>query len=512
MAATQAAEAGEGRTALAEQLARGRPLPPGAAEALTLLLGTPVSRDGLSRFFQPSFRGVRTYVIQARAAPDRSVDLTIVGVARDGTPAWTAERAFITGGDGSLEIHHRLDETDTNYRSRNVLVDTFRRELELLSTLETGPNGRVTVDAQGIGSYVCALHGFVFADETEEGPPLRSSRASEPDGDAQRMRTAAAAIMKRLALRFDVDPSALRKTLDRLAAAALPIDIAKVELAGTSFEIPDTVRGLVGGLGRALMLDQELPAWRAAMYPPGRDEAADRVGTLFRRRHTEMCKDRLTTELRQARDQIGRSNRAAVMKGLRRLAQIGPADVVDEIKALTEHSHRGVAAVARTAVKQITGYELESRILEYADNPKNDPRRRAWAYRVLAEYYPAQIEPRVPMLRVHPDARIQRSVLPSLVADTAEAGPALSSLLAANPWGDGPRSGLLELRLEIIDLLSRTNDSRTLPALMAAITADEPVPPEEALALSRALASHPDPRARRALTARAHRLDRPPVP
>ncbi len=505
-------DAAKRRVELAALLAKGRPLPADVSAALGAMLGTPVAKEGLSRFFQPSFPGVRTYVIQASVAPDRSVDITIVGVARDGTPAWTAQRAFTRGRDGSLEIHHTLDETLESYRSRNVLVDTFRKQLELLTTLDTGPNGRITVDAQDVGSYVCALHGFVFADETDDGPPIRSERASAPDGDRQRMITAAEPLLIALARRHGVEAAAVDKAIAESKNARLPIDFAKLVLAGAHYEVPPTVRGLVSGSGRALMLDPSLPTWRAALYPPGRYEDADRLGNLFRRRHTTLCDDKLTMELRQAREHLGADSRGTVMKGLRQLAQLGPNDVIGEVKALTKHAHRGVAAVARTTLRQISGTDLESRILAYADNAKNDPRRRAWAYRILAEYFPEQIEARVPMLRINPDARIQRAVLPCLARDVADAGAALGSLLAANPWSDHPRPGMLELRLEIIDLLSRNPDSRALPALMSALASSEPSPPKEALALSRALVSHPDPRARRALTAHAQQLERPPVP
>jgi len=120
----------------------------------------------------------------------------------------------------------------------------------------------------------------------------------------------------------------------------------------------------------------------------------------------------------------------------------------------------------------------------------------------------------VPMLRVDPDPRVQRAVIPLLADDVAEAGPALASLLSANPWSDRAdlRPGLLELRLEILDHLARSSDSRAVPALMDALGASPPPPPEELLALSRALVAHPDPRARRALSAASERLDRPPVP
>jgi hypothetical protein len=118
------------------------------------------------------------------------------------------------------------------------------------------------------------------------------------------------------------------------------------------------------------------------------------------------------------------------------------------------------------------------------------------------------------MLRVSPDARIQRAVIPYLAEQTADAGPALASMLAANPWNETPvpRPGLVELRIELIERLALRPDPRTLPPLLAAIATYPPPPAGEMLALTRALVAYPDPRARVALTAATRKLDRPPVP
>jgi hypothetical protein len=94
----------------------------------------------------------------------------------------------------------------------------------------------------------------------------------------------------------------------------------------------------------------------------------------------------------------------------------------------------------------------------------------------------------------------------------AEAGPEIAIMLAANPWADGARPGLLELRLELIERLALLGDPRSLPVLMSAVGSDPPPPAPEMLALSRALLASPDPRARLALGAATHRLDRPLIP
>ncbi|NJK88650.1 MAG: hypothetical protein HC923_04110, partial [Myxococcales bacterium] len=171
---------------LLDSLAKGQPLEPNAELAFERMLGHRVGLEGLSRLFQPSFPGVRTYAIEERAAPDQAVELTLVGVARDGRSVWTGSRAFVRGRDGSLEIHRGFDEVDLEYQSRNITTDLMMRELELLDLFGGGPSARLTIDADSIGRYVCALHGFIFADETEEGPSTRSLHAFEPDGDRDR--------------------------------------------------------------------------------------------------------------------------------------------------------------------------------------------------------------------------------------------------------------------------------------------------------------------------------------
>ena len=176
---------------------------------MVLMLGQPVGREGLAKVFQPGFVGIRTFVIQARMAPDQSVDLSFVGIARDGAPVWIADRAFARGRDGSIEIHHTRDDVAPEYRSRNILGETMRREVDLLQSIDAGPNARVTVDADNVGNLVCALHGMVFADETEAGSGVRSVRALEPDGDRPRMIAAAKKICERIGDRNNASSDAI---------------------------------------------------------------------------------------------------------------------------------------------------------------------------------------------------------------------------------------------------------------------------------------------------------------
>src|SRR5438105_217172 len=83
-------------------------------------------------------------------------------------------------------------------------------------------------------------------------------------------------------------------------------------------------------------------------------------------------------------------------------------------------------------------------------------RLRGFAYRVLAEHFRARIQSKVHMLRVNPDARIQRAIVPIIADDETDAGPQLASLLVANPAREGSedRPGLLALRIELIERLA----------------------------------------------------------
>ncbi|MEL6185284.1 MAG: hypothetical protein AAFU79_11730, partial [Myxococcota bacterium] len=187
---------------LAGDLAAGEPFPPAIDRALKSVLGRPVSRDGLARLFQPSFPGVRAFVIEPRVAPDRAVEITVVGVARNGRPVLHGQRAFALGRDGSLELHRGFDRIDTGFQHRNITVDLVNRELELLRLCRRGPSTRVTFDAEGVGRYMAALHGFVFADETDDGPPVRSNRPFAPEGDRQNLIEAAVQFLEREARRL----------------------------------------------------------------------------------------------------------------------------------------------------------------------------------------------------------------------------------------------------------------------------------------------------------------------
>lgn len=507
---------------LIKAIGKGRRLPDDTGEALQHLFGCAVGLEGLSRLFQPGFPGVRAFAIEARVAEDRAVELTVVGVARDGSPVWTSARAFVRGRDGGLEIHHGSNEIAPEYRSRNITVDLIQRELDLLSLLATGTSdrgargSRITIDAEGTGSYICALHGFVFADETPEGPPVRSARALDPVGDRPRLLASVPPIVERAATRLGASAAATERALAAAERARTPWDLLRI-----TFELPaddpkqlaegDDGEMRVGALGREILLARELPSWRAALYPGGPGEP-ERLGDEYRRRKTHRSEARLASEIQEGRDQLASPKRDVRLRGLRTLGAIAPSWVAPDIKALEDGPERRLAALARQTLRQISGVDLPDRMLAFAENPKNDGHLRGLVYRVLAEHARARVAPKVAMLRIHPDARIQRAVVPIIAEeDPTEAGTGLASMLAANPAHED-RPGLSHLRLELIERLARLRDPRTLPALMAAYRAQPPPPPAEMLALSRALVAFPDPRAELALAEVARRLERPAIP
>lgn len=499
-----------------DAVGKGRTVEPEAAESLERLLGVRVSLDGLSRLFSPGFPGIRTFAIEVRAAPDQAVELSLVGVARDGRPVWSGTRAFAVGRDGSLEIHRGFDQIHPDYQSRNITVDLIQRELDLLALVDRGATSRLTIDADEVGRYVCALHGFTFADETEEGPPVRSVRALEPPSDRARLVEAAPAFVERFAQRQGVGRISIESALDKLRQAKTPWDFARAVLPGAEPELADGDDGEmgVGALGRAFLLAEETPAWRAALYLANDDRDERRLGNEYRRRKTIRSEARLAREIQDCREAIRGDNRAARLRAIGWLGMIGPHWVLSELRDVESGEDRRAAAVSRRSIARITGAALPDDLVEFARNEEEDAGHRALAFRVLAEHFPSRIESMIPMLRVHPDARIQRSVIPMVSRADADAGPGLAALLAANPWHEGGegRPGLLALRLELIERLAQIADPRTLPVLMAAYRAHPAPSPPEMLALSRALVGFTDPRAQRALMEVARRFERPQIP
>jgi hypothetical protein len=504
-----------GVDALIKAIGKGRRLPEEASEALERLFGCPVGIEGLSRLFQPGFPGVRAFAIEPRVTPDQAVEITIVGIARDGAPVWTSARAFVQGRDGWLEIHHGYNEIDPAYRSRNITSDLMQRELDIIALLTDNPSSRITIDAEGIGSYVCALHGFVFSDETEEGPPVRSIRALEHGQDRAQMIEQAPAIIERIAGRLGLPKSSVDAAVADVSCAETPWDFLRLTLEGQNPRLADGDDGemSVGALGRELLLSKDLPAWRAALYLDVREETQV-LGAEYRKRKTQRSMARLAVEIQDAREQLQSPKRETRIRALKVLGMIAPPWVAPDVKALEEGRERRIAAIARQTTRQMSGADLPDRLVAFAENPKNDGRLRGLAYRVLAEHFRARIQGQVSMLRVNPDARIQRGIVPIIADDPTEAGPQLASLLVANPAREGSeeRPGLLDLRIELIERLARLRDPRTLPALMSAYRARPPPPPAEMLALSRALVAFPDPRAQLALSEVARRLDRPAIP
>lgn len=504
----------DANSSLLDTLSLGRPLEPAAASALESLVGYRVGLEGLSRLFQPSFPGVKTFAIEARAAPDQAVEISLVGIARDGRPVWTGSRAIVRGRDGSVEIHRGFDEVDLDYQSRNITTDLMQRELELLEMFGAGATSRLTIDADGVGRYVCALHGFVFADETPEGPPVRSVHAFDPDGDREQLKAAAVQLANKTAKRLGIGRLSLEATLEGIEEAIHPWDFARITLDGMAQPLADGDDGELGvsAFGRMLLLSDDTPGWRAALPLHHRSGESWRLGHEYRRRKTARSDARLRRELSDCEAMLQSSNRTLKVRALHRLGMIAPERHLPEVKAYTQSADRKVASAARQAVRQMTGSSLPDRMLRFGLDARHDERLRGLALRVLAEHHPTRLEPLVSMLRVHPDARIQRSVVP-IVAAVDDAGPSLASMLAANPaTRDAPRPGLEALRIELIERLTSLRDPATLPVLMAAYRRQPPPEPAEQLALSRALVVFPDPRAQTVLAERSHRAVLPPVP
>jgi len=309
--------------------------------------------------------------------------------------------------------------------------------------------------------------------------------------------------------RQELSDLTLKSALRALEKINNPADLAHIDLPDSRFELPTHEQAFAKAAGRELCLDERIPSWRAALYPSHEEQPGDR----FRQQHREDSERKIAEEIRASVSQLHHNQRSVQIKALRSLGRIAPSWMLPEVKSLFEHSHRGVAVVARQVARQINETDLQERILSFANNKKHEGALRGHAYRVLSEYYPKYMEDRVAMLRINPDARIQRSVIPILYQNI-NAGPQLASLLAANPRSrkDSERPGLDGMRLEIIDRLSRIHDSRSVPALMSALATMPAPPPKEMLALSRALVSHPDPRARPAMNIVSERLDRPLVP
>ncbi|MEE2901529.1 MAG: hypothetical protein VYC39_04335 [Myxococcota bacterium] len=492
-----------------EYLSQGIQFPHEIAIVLERLFGQAVSKEGLSKVFQPQFAGLKPYVVQATLTSNRFVEFLVIGIARDGRPIWSAERSIGLGRDGSIELHHGNDFVDEDFRPQNILNDCLENEIQLLQDLDAGPNPRITFDAHGEKSYKGALHGAVFADDTDEGPPVQSIRALEPDGDKRQVINSAVTMLRGLAEKQGLPAQEVERAAKQIENIKTPFDLAQINIDQFRGTISEEEKKFASPLGRALCLGKKLPSWRGALYPKELPEHAK----SYRNQHRDKAESTRSEEIRTSLEVLSKSNHSAQIKALRALGRLAPAWLLPEIKAHFEHSHRGIAVVARQVAKQISDASLHEKIALFSNNRKHDGRLRGFGFRVLSEYYPQSISQSVALLRVNPDARIQRSIIPILAADQ-NGGPQLASLLTANPRShrDTNRPGLDELRLELIECLSKLDDTRIIPSLMCALTALPPPPPQEVLALSRALVSHPDPRAQPALNIVSQRLARPLVP
>ncbi len=492
-------------------LARGRRFDRDISQGLYNLFGVEVSADGLAGLFQPSFPGVRCFVVQPRLAPDRAVELTLVGIARDGRPIWQGQRALVLGRDGSLELHRGLDQIHPAYQHRNITGDLINRELNLLRIARRGPTSRITIDAEGIGRYQCAINGFIFADETNEGPPLRSNRPFAPEQDRARVINAAEQFLEEVGRSTDKGRLAIEGAQEEARKTYAPWSLARLHFAG---EKPESVGGYEGKvgitkLGREFWLARDTPSWRAALYLEPIHPAIRTAGEQFRAAREAYTLSRLDHEIDEARTGLASDQRAARILALETLGMIGSDTHASLVKPFTQSLDRRIAGVARQVLITLSGTELPLRMRNFVFNIKEDAQWRGLVLRILAEHYPEEITEQSSLLRVDPDARIQRGVIP-VVARAAQGTAELAAMLAANPSSE-LRPGLAELRLELIELLGKRIDPLTLPVLLEQYRGAGN-DPAETLALSRAVVGFRDPRANAVLSDIVRNQHRPPLP
>ena len=492
-------------------LAKGRRFERDISQGIFNLFGVDVSADGLAGLFQPSFPGVRCFVVQPRLAPDRAVEITLVGISREGRPMWTGTRAFVLGRDGSFELHRGFDQIHPSFRHRNITVDLIHRELNVLRIARRGPTSRITIDAEKVGRYLCAIHGFVFADETNEGPPLRSNRPFAPDEDRDRLVSAAEKFLDEVGRQTGRGRLAIESAQEEARKARAAWDLARLSFPGEPPDFLESDEGQAGitKLGREFLLAESTPSWRAALYLEPPDPSIREAGNRFREAKTTYAQDRLERELEEARQALESPHRSSRLLGLETLGMIGNEEHATLIKPLTESTDRRVASFARKVLRMLSGEELRDRMKAFVTSQNEDAGWRGLVLRVLAEHYPEDIAGQSAMLRVDPDARIQRGVLP-VVAQAAQGTAELAAMLAANPAHED-RPGLAELRLELIEWLGRRTDPLTLPVLLEQYRNAGP-DPAETLALSRAVVAFRDPRAKVALSDIVREQTRPPWP
>ncbi len=506
-------QASPGVEALLKGAKKGRPFPEQVRRALLKLTDQEISQEGLARLFQPTFPGVRTFCVQTRVASDQAVETTLIGIARDGTPVWTGTRAFAIGRDGSLELHRGFDQIDQACQHRNITVDLMQRELEILAHSRSGPKSRLTIDGDEVGRYVCSLHGFVFADETEEGPPIRSIRALEPDGDREALVAAAINYLEQTGERLQMGRIAIEGAIEQAKTARSGWDFARLAFPGIENPLvsgSDAEMG-VTQLGKNFLLNKDTPGWRAALYVLPPDRSVRELGDAYRILKTRSSIQRIDEELTEAQELLKSPNRASRIKGIQTIGMLAPLSWSGEVKPFAENADRRVAGVARKVLRQISGGSLLENMQAYFQNEKNPIEKRAQILRVLAEHYPEGIKVHSTLLRVHPDARIQRAIIPE-IARSYHVGPELAAMFAANPSeSEEERPGLKALRAELIERLGALADPSTLPSLMAAYRT-QALPPEEQVALSRALVAFADPRAQMVLAEAARDVPRPQLP
>ena len=154
-------------------------------------------------------------------------------------PVWSSERSIGIGRDGSIELHHGNDFVKEDFSPQNILNDCLENEIKLLQQLDAGPNPRITFDAHGEKSYRGALHGAIFADDTDEGPPVQSIRALEPDGDKRRVIASAKSMLQGLAEKQSLPAEEVERASKQIEVYRLPLISLKSishNLEGTSLK------------------------------------------------------------------------------------------------------------------------------------------------------------------------------------------------------------------------------------------------------------------------------------
>lgn len=475
-------------------LTSGEPFSEVDANSIKAIFGEPVTRSGLSRVYSNCVPGARVCIPFMKKTDDNTLDYTVSWMDNNGREVSHLDRRMSRNPDGSLDLHSYNVWVEPDYRGRGTSARVLLNEEQLLRTLSTNPDTRLTLRAghatigwktsEKLGTYTWANFGFDFAKNYPYKTGFESMGYTPSEGkgemsDLECMKEKFREWVGEKA-KQDVLISGLEEGLVQMSKIwKHPWEISNFRIPGVKVNCNIGGQDVPCDLGKAFLVSEEAPFWNGAIYV----NRADSPGLEIGHKYCEKTLSRARAELEKERHDIAEalhSNNEE--KELQAIKRIGVEGGIEDLWALDKSQHSGkvsrrLLSALESGRKSVRGEALESGLCGIILDRDQPAAARSQAYLRLRNITGETNLDLVNSLLSEPGNELRLSVLSSLYWTEWSRNPGMVADMAArlleNVKPDPGDENVCCLRKWIYSILAFSDGNRYAKTLYQAAAGEE---------------------------------------